>query len=206
MPEERPMPNAALRVLLDAIEEVMGANGTKAVLNAGGLSKYINNFPPKDLEMKAYFSEYGAIQQAVEEFYGPRGARAMLLRIGRATFHFGLRDQPAILGLVGVALKALPEKTRMKFILERMASAAVERVNQPTSVMDEEDAFYFIVDQCPCHWRPDHEKPCCFTTVGVLMEAMAWTTGKLYKVEEVACMANGASNGVYRISKQPVEE
>ncbi|MFN8454552.1 MAG: 4-vinyl reductase, partial [Anaerolineae bacterium] len=83
MPEERPMPNAALRVLLDAIEEVMGANGTKAVLNAGGLSKYINNFPPKDLEMKANFSEYGAIQQAVEEFYGPRGARAMLLRIGR---------------------------------------------------------------------------------------------------------------------------
>lgn len=206
MPEERPMPNAALRVLLDAIEEVMGANGTKAVLNAGGLSKYINNFPPKDLEMNANFSEYGAIQQAVEEFYGPRGARAMLLRIGRATFQFGLRDQPAILGLAGVALKVLPEKTRMKFILERMASAAVERVNQPTSVVDEEDAFYFIVDECPCRWRPDHDKPCCFTTVGVLMESMAWTTGKLYKVEEVACIANGASNCVYRIPKQPVEE
>lgn len=204
--EERPMPNAALRVLLDAIEEVMGANGTKAVLNAGGLSKYINNFPPKDLEMNAKFSEYGAIQQAVEEFYGPRGARAMLLRIGRATFQYGLRDQPALLGLVGVALKALPEKTRMKFILERMANAAVERVNQPTTVVDEEDAFYFIVDQCPCHWRPDHEKPCCFTTVGVLMEAMAWCTGKLYKVEEVACIANGATNCVYRVPKQAAEE
>ena len=69
MPEDRPMPNAALRVLLDAIEEVMGENGTKAVLNAGGLSKYINNYPPKDLEMKANFSEYGAVQQAVEEFH-----------------------------------------------------------------------------------------------------------------------------------------
>ncbi len=206
MATERPMPNAGLRVLLDAIEEVMGANGTKAVLNAGGLSKYINNFPPKDLEMKASFAEYGAIQQAVEDFYGPRGARAMLLRIGRATFHFGLKDQPAILGLAGVALKALPEKTRMKLILDRMANAATEKVNQPTHVREEEDAFYFVVDACPCQWRPSHEKPCCFTTVGVLMEAMAWITGKVYKVEEVACQASGASNCVYRIPKAPVEE
>jgi predicted hydrocarbon binding protein len=200
------MANATLRVLLEAIEEVMGANGTKAVLNAGGLSNYIDNYPPKDLKMRATFEEYGATQQAVEDFYGPRGARAMLLRIGRATFQFGLRDQPAILGLAGVALKALPEKRRMKLILERLAKAAKERVNQPTSVREEEDAFYFIVDECPCHWRPPHDKPCCFVTVGTLMEAMAWVTGKLHKVEEVACIANGASNCVYRIAKKATEE
>ena len=206
MPEERPMPNAALRVLLEAIEDVMGENGTKAVLNAGGLSAYIDNYPPKNLEMDATFAEYGGVQQAVEDFYGPRGARAMLLRIGRATFQFGLRDQPAILGLAGVALKALPEKTRMKLILERMAKAAQERVNQPTVLKEEGDAFYFIVEECPCHWRPPHEKPCCYVTVGVLMEAMAWITGKLYKVEEVACISNGASSCVYRIPKEPAEE
>ena len=76
MPEERPMPNAALRVLLEAIEDVMGENGTKAVLNAGGLGKYIDNYPAKNLDMDATFSQYGAAQQAVEDFYGPRGARA----------------------------------------------------------------------------------------------------------------------------------
>lgn len=206
MPEERPMPNAALRVLLEAIEDVMGENGTKAVLNAGGLSRYIDNYPPKNLDLDAKFSEYGAAQQAVEDFYGPRGARAMLLRIGRATFQFGLRDQPAILGLAGVALKALPEKTRMKLILERMAKAAEERVNQPTHLREEEDAFYFIVDECPCRWRPPHDKPCCYVTVGVLMEAMAWITGKLHKVEEVACISNGATNCVYRIAKESSEE
>ncbi len=206
MAEERPMPNAALRVLLDAIEEVMGANGTKAVLNASGLSEYIDNYPPKNLEMEATFSQYGAVQQAVEDFYGPRGARAMLLRIGRATFQFGLKDQPAILGLAGVALKALPEKTRMKLILERMAKAAIERVNQPTSIKNEADAFYFVVEQCPCFARPAHDKPCCFVTVGVLMEAMAWITGKLHRVEEVACISNGASSCVYRINKAATEE
>ena len=34
MSNERAMPNAALRVLLDALVEVMGENGLKAVLNA----------------------------------------------------------------------------------------------------------------------------------------------------------------------------
>ncbi|MCB0153832.1 MAG: 4-vinyl reductase [Anaerolineae bacterium] len=200
------MPNAALRVLLDAIEEVMGENGTKAVLNAGGLARYINNYPPKTLDREANFAEYGAVQQAVEEFYGPRGARAMLLRIGRATFQFGLKDQPAILGLAGIALKALPEKTRMKFILDKMANAASERIDQPSHVVEEDDAFYYIQDECPCRWRPEHDKPCCYVSVGALMEAMAWTTGKVYKVEEVACISNGASNCVYRIPKEPVAE
>ena len=173
MPEERPMSNAALRVLLDAIEEIMGKNGTKAVLNAGGLSNYIDNYPTKSLEMEAKFSEYGALQQAVEEFYGPRGARAMLLKIGRATFQFGLKDQPAIMGLAGIALKAIPEKNRMKLILERMAKAASERINQPSQIVEEEDAFYYVQDECPCRWRPEHDKPCCFVSVGALMEAMA---------------------------------
>ncbi|MCG3208079.1 MAG: hypothetical protein FOGNACKC_01680 [Anaerolineae bacterium] len=206
MPDHRPLPNAALRVLLEAIEDVMGENGTKAVLNAGGLSRYIGNYPPKNLEMEASFADYGTVQQAVEEFYGPRGARAMLLRIGRATFHFGLRDQPAILGLAGVALKALPEKTRMKLILDRMAKAAIERVNQPTTVIEEDDAFYFVVEHCPCGWRPPHDKPACYVTVGVLMESMAWITGKLHRVEEVACISMGASSCVYRVEKAATEE
>jgi predicted hydrocarbon binding protein len=206
MATSRPMSNATIRVLLDAVEEVMGAHGTKAVLNAGGLTKFADNFPPKDLEMTAEFADYGAIQQAVEDFYGSRGARAMLLRIGRATFRFGLKDQPAILGLAGVVLKALPEHTRMKLILEKMASAASDRINQPSHVREETDAFYYIQDECPCHWRPAHDKPCCYVSVGAIMEAMAWTTGKVYKVEEVACIANGATNCVYRIPKEPTTE
>jgi predicted hydrocarbon binding protein len=184
----------------------MGTNGTKAVLNAGGLTKYIDHYPPKTLEMAAHFSEYGALQQAVEEFYGPRGARAMLLKIGRATFQFGLKDQPAILGLAGIALKAIPEKMRMKLILERMAKAATERINQPSHIVEEADAFYYVQAECPCRWRPDHDKPCCFVSVGALMEAMAWTTGKIFRVEEVACISNGATNCVYRIPKEPDQE
>jgi predicted hydrocarbon binding protein len=205
MPEDRPMPNATLRVLFEAIEEVMGENGAKAVLNSGGLDRFIGNYPPNNTELVATFADYGAAEQAVEDFYGPRGARAMLTRIGRATFQYTLREQPAILGLAGLALKALPMGTRIKLVLDNITKAANKDVNQPAHIREEPDAYYFVVEECPCRWRPKHDKPACFVTVGVLQEAMAWATGKNFKVEEVACISKGALACVYRIPKQPIE-
>ncbi len=205
MSGDRPIPNAALRTLLEAIEEVLGKNGTKAILRAGGLQRFIDNFPPNNTEMAVTFADYGAAEQAVEDFCGARGARAMLMRIGRTTFRYTLKEQPAILGLAGIALKALPMGTRMKVILDNITKAANKDVNQPAHLREEPDAFYFVVEECPCRWRPKHQKPACFATVGVLQEALNWATGRNFKVEEVACISNGASACVYRIPKEPIE-
>lgn len=205
MPEERLMPNANLRILLEAIEEVMGENGAKAVLNAGGLGRFVDNYPPDNTEMEASFADYGAAQQAVEEFYGPRGARAMLIRIGRATFQRTLKERPAILGLAGLALKALPMEGRMKLALDNITKAANKDVNLKAHLREEPDAYYYVNEECPCRWRPKHDNPACFVTVGVLQQAMAWATGKNFKVEEVTCISNGASACVYRIPKEPIE-
>jgi bacteriochlorophyll 4-vinyl reductase len=200
------MPNAALRALLEAIEEVMGENGTNTVLNAGGLDRLVGNYPPNDTEMEASFADYGAAEQAVEDFYGSRGARAILTRIGRTTFQYTLKEQPAILGVGGLALKALPMRARMKLVLGNVTSAANTRANQPSHLREEADAYYLVVEECPCRWRPAHDKPACFSTVGVLQEALVWATGKNFRVEEVACISKGASACVYRIPKEPIEQ
>lgn len=205
MTQDRMLPNAALRTLFMAIEEVMGTNGTRAVLKAGGLEHFIDHYPPNNTALESRFADYGAAEQAVEDFYGPRGARAILTRIGRATFQYTLHEQPAILGLAGLAIKALPMGMRMKLVLERVAKAANEDVNQPAYLREERDAYYFVVEECPCRWRPRHTSPACFVTVGVLQEAMHWATGKNFRVEEVVCISNGAAACVYRIPKQPIE-
>ena len=205
MPDDRLMPNASLRTLFEAIEEVMGTNGIKAVLKSGGLGRFVGNYPPNDTELNAHFADYGAAEQAVEDFYGPRGARAMLIRIGRATFQYTLKEQPAILGLAGLAIKALPMGMRMKLVLDNITKAANKDVNLKAHLREEPDAYYYVNEECPCRWRPKHDKPACFATLGVLQEAMAWATGKNFKIDELACMANGASACVYRIPKQPSE-
>jgi predicted hydrocarbon binding protein len=203
MAEDRPMPNAALRVLFEAIEEVMGENGVKAVLNAGGLQRYINNYPPANTKMEVTFSEYGHAEQAVEDFYGPRGARAMLIRIGRALFQYGLKEQPGLRSLGGLALKALPMNTAMKLVLDNIAKAGVKDINQPVHLEEDEENFYLVAEECMCRWRGKKEKPCCFVTVGVLREALHWATGQGFDIEEIKCIATGDQVCRYRIPKTP---
>ena len=68
-------PNLMARIYLDALEEVMGKNGTNAVLNLAGLSYLIDNFPPNNLIREFDFADFGALGQAIDDMYGPRGGR-----------------------------------------------------------------------------------------------------------------------------------
>ncbi len=205
MPADRPMPNDALRLFFIAIEEVMGADGMKAALHGAKMDKYIGNYPPKNLELGVTFSEYGRAEQAIEDFYGARGAKAMLLRVGRATFNYGMKEQSAVLGLAGQALKAmpLPMVSKMKLLLEQMVGAANKTVNQPTRLEEDADSFTMIVDYCMCQFRPKHQAPCCFITVGALSEAMRWLTDKNFAIQELTCMNLGDDACRYRIPKTP---
>ena len=203
----RKMSNAALRTLFLAIEQVMGENGIKAVLNFGGLKRFINNYPANNLREDVSYADYGEAQQAVEDFYGPRGARAFMLRIGRATFRYALEEQPAILGLAGLALKLLPPETRMKLILKRMAHGAGETLNMPVEVEDQPEYFVYVVKDCPCRFRKRSLKtPCCYVSVGGLMEAMRWATGAEHNVTEFTCINLGGDACRYRVEKRVAEQ
>lgn len=205
MPEERMMPNDALRILMLAVEEVLGADGLKTVLHKAQLERYIGNPPLKDLDLGARFSDYGAVEQAVEDVVGGRGAKAVLLRVGRATFNYGMREQSAVLGLAGQALRVMPLPTtaKMKLLLEQMVSAANKTINQPTRLEEDADSFTWVVDHCICLYRPKHTAPCCSVTMGGLVEAMKWLTDKSFPVQEVTCMNLGADACRLRIPKNP---
>ncbi len=205
MYEDRMMPNAALRILFEAIAEVMGENGLKSVLRAGGVERYINNLPPNNTEPGVKFSEYGAAEQAIEDFYGPRGARAILVRIGRTLFRYTLEEQPAVLGLAGLALKALPLDTRVKLVLQNIVKAANNDLNMPSHLEETDDAYIYVAEDSPCRWRPAKTRPCCYVTVGTYQEALQWATGKSFKIEEFTCLAAGGDACRFRIYKQPLE-
>jgi hypothetical protein len=91
-PEEWRFTNALMRQAVLAIGEVMGERGLKIVLRQAGLDRYADELPPNDLEQGVATTEYAALNQAVEEFYG-RAGRGMLRRIGRATFRYGIEDK-----------------------------------------------------------------------------------------------------------------
>lgn len=183
--------NSLVRQALTSMQEVMGDNGLNAVLKTCNLEKFVGNFPPNNLEPSIKASQYAQLNQAIEDFYG-RAGKGMLRRIGKASFQYGVREQAALLGIAGVALKLLPEKQRIKFILNGMADALKKSNPQVNAWLDESgDKLAYIESTCAiCNGRhSDHA--ICHLYVGSVSEAVQWATGKEYDVIETHCLAKG---------------
>ncbi len=183
--------NSLVRQALTSAQEVMGDNGLNAVLRTCGLERFIGNFPPDNLEPSIQTSQYAKLNEAIEQFYG-RGGKGMLRRIGKASFQYGVREQSALLGVAGVGLKLLPEKQRIKFILNGMVNALKKSNPQVDAWVDESgDKLAYIESTCAiCHGRHSTE-PICYLYVGSIEEAVHWATGKDYKIIETHCIAKG---------------
>lgn len=183
--------NSLVRQALTSAQEVMGDNGLNAVLNACGLERFIGNFPPNNLEPSIHASQYAKLNEAIEQFYG-RGGKGMLRRIGKASFQYGVREQSALLGVAGVALKLLPEKQRIKFILNGMVDALKKSNPQVNAWVDESgDKLAYIESTCAiCHGRQSAE-PICHLYVGSIAEAVQWATGNEHAIRETHCIARG---------------
>ena len=183
--------NSLVRQALTSAQEVMGDNGLNAVLRTCGLERFIGNFPPDNLEPSIQASQYARLNEAIEQFYG-RGGKGMLRRIGKASFQYGVREQSALLGVAGVGLKLLPEKQRIKFILNGMVSALKKSNPQVNAWVDDSgDKLAYVESTCAiCHSRHSTE-PICHLYVGSIEEAVRWATGKDYRIIETHCLAKG---------------
>ena len=183
----------------------MGPNGVSAVLNASGLTRFVKNYPPNDLTSCVPFEDYATVVKAVEDFYGARAARASLIRVGRATFQFALKEHPATLGLAGLALKMLPLNMQIKTVLNSVADAMSKQLYEKAHLEEQGDGWLLVKEVCaPCYGRTA-EKPLCFTSLGGILEGLKWATGKNFDVTESVCRATGGPTCTFRISKTPLE-
>ncbi len=182
--------NTLMRQALVSAQEVMGENGLNAVLRTSGLERYVGNFPPDNLEPAIQTAQYAHFNQAIEEFYG-RGGRGMLRRIGKASFQYAVREQAALLGIAGVALKLLPEKQRIKFILNSMVGALKKSNAQVDAWVEDGERLAYVDATCGiCHARKS-ETVICHLYVGSIGEAVEWAAGKPHDIIETHCIAKG---------------
>ncbi|MCB8982409.1 MAG: hypothetical protein H6659_01135 [Ardenticatenaceae bacterium] len=194
LPEDAPYVNAMLLQLLKGIEEVMGTHGLNAVLRLSGLERYVDNPPPNNLEFGVLAREYAALNEAIEQFTG-RAGKGMLQRIGRSSFRWGVKEQSAVMGLAGIALKVLPVQLRKRAVLLGVRKGIMDTVNYASIDVQEENGVLVFTDYAcvSCHTRHS-EQPVCHLYVGSLQEAMTYATGKDFKafdVLETHCLARG---------------
>ncbi len=200
-------PNKIARIILEALEDVMGKNGLNAILNLAHLSHLINNPPPDNLDKAFDFAYVSAINLALEEMYGPRGGRGLALRAGRAAFAEGLRNFGALAGVGDLAFKVLPLQAKLRIGLPAMAKIFSQMSDQVTTVEEKDHEFVYTIHRCPVCWgrAGTTDKPVCFMAVGLLQEGLKWVSGgSEFRVNESKCIAKGDDVCEFIIQKEPI--
>jgi predicted hydrocarbon binding protein len=200
-------PNKIARIILEALEDVMGKNGLNAILNLAHLSHLIDNMPPDNLDKAFDFAYVSAINLALEEMYGPRGGRGLALRAGRAAFAEGLRNFGALAGVGDLAFKVLPLKAKLRIGLPAMAKIFSQVSDQITTVEEKENEYIYTIHRCPVCWgrQGTTDKPVCYMAVGLLQEGLKWVSGgNEFRVNESKCVAKGDEVCEFVIQKEPI--
>lgn len=199
-------PNLIARIYLEAIEEVMGLNGTKALLNMANMQHLIDNYPPRNLSKEFDFADFAHLNEAMEMMYGPRGGRAISLRAGRKAFDQGLKNFGPMVGIADRTLRVLPLRFRMKVGLGAMARAFTSTSDQISYVEERDDHFLYVIERCPVCWGRHADSPICHAAMGIILEGLNWgADGLRFKTAEVTCIAKGDPSCNFTISKEPID-
>ncbi len=196
-------PNKMGRIILLAMEEILGQNGMNAVLNQSRLTHLIHNYPPNNLDLRFKFNDLSAIQAGLDQIYGPRAGRGIALRSGRACFKYGLREFGPLLGITDMAFRLLPLPVKLSKGATLFADAFNRFTDQQVRIEEDDQQIWWIIERCPVCWQRKTDQPACHLAVGILQEALYWiSSGKFFGVEETSCIARGDPTCTIRIDKR----
>ncbi len=202
--QEPYFPNKMGRILLLAMEEVMGRNGVNALLNLTNLRKWAE-YPPNNFDMEFPFSDMSRLIGGLEEVYGTRGGRGLALRAGHACFRFGVKDLGPMLGVADLALRVMPLTMKIKIGFEVLAEVFNKFSDHQVRLEEEDESFLWIIEQCGVCWGRKASAPTCHLAVGILQEGLFWVSGgQSFEVEEISCIAVGDETCTIRIDKEPI--
>lgn len=207
MPDQKCIDNTMMRVYLDTIQNIMGPQGLNSVLNYGHLKKYINNFPPDDDQLKIPREDLRRLHQSLIDLFGEKGARGILLRIGREMTFTWLEKRPAVVKSMKYAMRLLPEIKQMQLSLERFVEESEKRIpslkgSSHLELKEDKDYFLLVDEDSYTSEGIISENPVCHVYVGNIETSLEWITGHAHKVEEIQCRARGDSADVFRIWKK----
>jgi len=199
-------PNKLVRIILLAMEEVLGRNGIYAILNTSGQSGLINNYPPANMDKVFPYENISKLNIALEDVYGTLGGRGLAIRSGRACFKYGLREFGEELGLTDQTFKLMPLNAKIRAGANTLADIFNNQSDLKVSLREDNHYYYWQIQYCPLCWQRKVSIPVCYLAVGALQESLYWiSSGKFFGVEEILCSAKGDSTCTIRIGKEPFE-
>jgi hypothetical protein len=190
---------------MDSFEETIGRNGLNALLNLTESGAYIDTPPANDLVLGFDLATISNLNRALEVIYGPRGARGLALRSGRAMYDRIVDGFDLPTGFNELAFRLLPLQTRLKIGVPALARVITQYSDQVHRAADRGANFEYTVERCAVCWGQEAKSPLCHLTVGLLQEALSvFGRGQEFRVVQTECRATGAKACIFRIEKEPI--
>jgi|SRR5579859_1533922 len=132
----RGIPNARVRRLMLAIEDVMGQSGLATILRQANLQRFASALPPANAEPALRAAEYASLMQAIENYYG-RGGRGTLTRVGYAAFDRLVAGHRLTAAAYRLLFKFLPLRRRQMVTLHWLGGELAGRGGRATVYLDD---------------------------------------------------------------------
>jgi predicted hydrocarbon binding protein len=210
-------PQSMGRILLMAMEEVLGEEGLSTVLKTSDSLKQVRE--PDALSVSLLrsdgqagegegifsFTVLSRLLESLECAYGPRAGQGISLRVGRACSRYGLREFGSALGLTTTPFRLLPLPVKLRTATRALADLFNNRTDQRVRVEEQAGSLLWHMERCPLCWGRHTSEPICHLAVGLAQEALYWLSGgKIFNVEETTCVARGDPACTLQIDKVPI--
>jgi predicted hydrocarbon binding protein len=140
---------------------------------------------------------YARVQKAMRVYYG-RGARGILIRIGRLLWTRLFESASISERTVAQFIRTLPPAMRRKAALELLARFMREKPAGTT--VHTLDLGLKLVDHASAASLGQTEvTPVCYVTLGLIQENLFWATARDHDIEEVSCRAAGGDECEFKI-------
>ncbi len=194
MPFREKLPNQMFYLGLVTLEDVLGNNGLKSILNYSGFSHFIDNPPPNNLEKEHTSDDFIRMITGIVNVLGEKGARMILFQAGIRSFEIMLDKFPALFNIEGIEPKERnPERMFEEFkrIYQIIVDALVGMYGDIYKFYECDEGV--ALEIAPCLWCQGlkTEGPICMTPAGFEFAAAKWILGQEIKVEETHCIAKG---------------
>ncbi len=199
--EDRLIANKAFRVILLGVKDVTGNNGLKSLLNFSGLTKYINNLPPDDLEIQdAKVSEATKLAKTIEELFGKNGAKATLFQAGRMIGEWAITENPDVFKELLDSVSGKSGADKAETILKFVASAVSFQMNTKVWVERDGEIIYYKDKSATYCFNRTSLEPICHVAAGFVYEFVAsqLPTNEV-EVKEIGCMSMGEPYCTYQV-------
>lgn len=146
------------------------------------------------------------LQVELEQAYGHRVGQGFALQAGRYFFNHAMRSYGGQLGFTSNAFLLKSMQNKMEATLHAVAGWFNQFSDHQVIIEPTEQSIYWRSIQCPFCWDRKEQDPICHFTTGVLQQALYWVSGgKIYPVDETACLACGDPECLIVIGRTPLE-